>query len=207
MITYNIRVFAFTILGFAFCTYIIIFLSTQNLESIDFKKALAHISTTISINVIFWSLFIKWCWKWRIFYPWLVPFPNLSGTWKAELKSNWQNKSLDPIPIEVKIIQNFFNIQILIKTNESRSHSIGASFDIDKDRGLQRIVYSYMNTPKSSVRDSSEIHYGTALLTFDGFKIKEMEGQYWTDRETTGEIKLKRKTLSCLNPLYVGQIY
>ena len=51
MVTYNIRVFAFAILGLAFVTYAIIFLSTQNLDSIDFNKALTHISTTISINV------------------------------------------------------------------------------------------------------------------------------------------------------------
>lgn len=196
MVTYNIRVFAFTILGLAFGTYIIIFLATQNLESIDFNKAMTHISTTISINVVIWILFINWGWKWKIFYPWLVPFPNLSGDWEGHLKSNWKEKTLDPIPTEVTINQTFFNVQVRIKTNESRSYSIGASFDIDKDRGLQQLVYSYMNTPKPGVRDRSEIHYGSTLLNFDGFKIVEMEGQYWTDRETTGEIILKRKNVA-----------
>ena len=195
MVIYKIRVFAFTILGLAFLTYAILFLLTQNLESIDFNKALSHVTTTISINVVLWTLFIKWGWKLRMFYPWLVPFPNLSGTWDGELKSNWKEKSLEPIPTEIKISQTFFNLQVKIKTNESKSHSIGASFDIDKDRGLEQLIYSYINTPKPSVRDRSEIHYGSTLLSFEGFKVDEMEGQYWTDRETTGEIKLKRKTL------------
>lgn len=106
-----------------------------------------------------------------------------------------ERKSLDPIPTEIKITQTFFNVQVKIKTNESRSHSIGASFDIEKDRGLEQLIYSYINTPKSSVRDRSEIHYGSTLLTFEGFRVNEMEGQYWTDRKTTGEIKLKEKTL------------
>lgn len=196
MVRYNIKNYAFAILGLAFATYVIIFLSTQNLGSIDFKKALTDISTTISINTVLWTLFIKWSWKWKLFYPWLVPFPNLSGEWEGELKSNWKEKSLDPIPTEISIRQTFFNIQVKIKTNESRSHSIGASFDIDKDRGLERLIYSYINTPKSSVRVRSEIHYGSTLLTFEGFKINEMEGQYWTDRETTGGIKLKRKNVA-----------
>ncbi len=196
MIKYNIRIFAFTILSLAFVTYIVIFLITQDLASIDFNIALKHISTTISINVVIWTIFIKWCWKWKIFYPWLVPFPDLSGDWEGELKSNWKEKSLDPIPTEVTIIQSFFNVQVKIKTNESRSYSIGASFDIDKDRGLEQIVYSYMNTPKAGVRDRSEIHYGSTILNFDGFIVNEMEGQYWTDRETTGEIKLKRKNVA-----------
>jgi hypothetical protein len=196
MIKYNIRIFAFTILGLAFVTYIILFLSTQDLESVNFEKALSHISTTITINIIVWTIFINWAWKWKIFYPWLVPFPNISGEWDGTLKSNWKNKSFEPIPTEIKITQTFFNVQIRIKTNESTSYSTAASFDIDKDRGLQQLFYSYLNTPKSSVRERSEIHYGTTLLNFEGFKVEEIEGEYWTSRKTTGEIKLKRKNVA-----------
>ena len=196
MIKYNIRIYAFSIIGLAFIVYGIIFLVTQNLESIDFTKALSHISTAISINIVLWMIFIKWLWKCKIFYPWLVPFPNLSGEWEGTLLSNYENKSPAPIPTIVKIEQNFFNIQIKITTGESTSYSTGASFDIDTERGLQRLFYSYQNTPKRSVRERSEIHYGTTLLSFEGFKISEMEGEYWTSRETTGEIQLKRKNVA-----------
>jgi hypothetical protein len=196
MVNYNLRTFAFAVLGLAFGVYVIIFIISQNLQSIDFQKAISDIFKTISINAFLWLIFVKWAWKWKIFYPWLVPFPNLSGEWNGFLMSNWKEKSLDPIPTEVKISQTFFNVQVRIKTGESKSHSTGASFDIDKDRGLQQLFYSYINTPKSSVRNRSEIHYGTTLLTFDGFKITEMEGEYWTDRETTGEIKLTKKNVA-----------
>ncbi len=193
MVTYNIRIFAFVILGLAFGTYIVLFLSTQNLDSIDFNKALTHISTTISINIIIWVLFIKWGWKWKMFYPWLVPFPNLSGDWSGIIKSNWNEKESKPIPTEVLIIQTFFNIQVRVKTDESRSHSIGASFNIDKDRGFQQLFYSYLNTPKPGVRERSEIHYGSTLLNFEGYNVTKMDGEYWTSRETTGEIQLTKK--------------
>lgn len=193
MVTYNIRIFAFTILGLAFGTYIVLFLSTQNLDSIDFNKALTHISTTISINIVIWLLFIKWGWKWKVFYPWLVPFPDLSGDWSGTIKSNWKEKELEPIPTEVSITQTFFNIQVRIKTGESRSYSIGASFDIDKERGFQQLFYSYLNTPKPGVRERSEIHYGSTLLNFEGFNVTKMDGEYWTSRETTGEIELTKK--------------
>lgn len=196
MVKHNIRVFAFVILGLAFIVYAIIFFSTQNLESIDLQKALTHVSTTISINIIIWTIFISWAWKLKIFYPWLVPFPNLSGNWEGFIKSNWKDKQLEPIPIEVIITQTFFNVQVRIKTNESRSHSIGASFDIDNERGFQQLFYSYLNTPKSSVRERSEIHYGSTLLTFEGFNVTKMEGEYWTDRETTGEVTLTKKNVA-----------
>ena len=192
MVAHNVRSFAFTIIGLAFGTYIVIFLLTQDLSSIDFTKALSHISTTISINIIFWMVFIKWLWKLKIFYPWLVQVPNLSGEWEGTIKSNWNKGKVDPIPMEIFIDQTFLNVQIRIKTGESRSFSIGASFDIDKDRGQQQLFYSYLNTPKAGVRDRSEIHYGSTLLVFDGFDVNEMEGEYWTSRETTGEIQLEK---------------
>lgn len=193
MVKHNIRIFAFAILGLAFIVYAIIFSLTQNFDSIDFHIAITHVSTTISINIIIWMLFIAWAWKWKIFYPWLVPFPNLSGDWVGTIKSNWKEKESEPIPIEVSITQNFFNIQVRIMTKESRSYSIGASFDIDNERGFQQLFYTYLNTPKAGVRERSEIHYGSTILNFDGFKVTKMDGEYWTDRETTGEITLNKK--------------
>lgn len=192
MISHNVRAFAFTVLGLAFGTYIVIFILTQDLSSIDFTKALSHISTTISINIIFWVIFIKWLWKLKVFYPWLVQVPNLSGKWEGTIKSNWNGGKSDPIPMEMTIDQTFLNVQIRIKTQESRSFSIAGSFDIDKDRGQQQLFYSYLNTPKAGVRERSEIHYGSTLLVFEGFSVSEMEGEYWTSRKTTGEIHLKK---------------
>ena len=196
MVKHNIRIFAFVILWLAFIVYATIFMLTQNLDSIDFHKALTHVSTTISINIIIWTIFITWAWKLKVFYPWLVPFPNLSGEWEGYIKSNWKEKDLDSIPLEVFIVQNFFNIQVKIKTTESRSYSIGASFDIDSERGFQQLFYTYLNTPKAGVRERSEIHYGSTILNFDGFRVTNMEGEYWTDRETTGEITLKKKNVA-----------
>lgn len=192
MVRHNIRVFAFAIIGLAFFVYAIIFLITQNLESIDFQKALSHISTTISINIIIWMVFISWAWKLKIFYSWLVQTPNLSGTWKGKIKSNWNEGKTKSIPTEIIIKQDFFNISVRIKTEESVSHSISSSFNIDKDSNVQQLFYSYLNTPKVGIRERSSIHYGSTLLNFDGFKVDKMTGEYWTSRETTGEIELKR---------------
>lgn len=193
MVKHNIRIFAFAIIGLAFFVYAIIFLITQNLDSIDFNKALTHISTTISINIILWMIFIFWAWKWKVFYPWLVQTPDLSGKWKGKIKSNFDKENSKPISTEIDIKQDFFNIIVKIKTDESSSHSISSSFNIDKDRGYQQLFYSYLNTPKAGIRDRSAIHYGSVLLNFDGFKVSKMSGEYWTSRETTGEIELKRK--------------
>ena len=102
MIKHNIRIFAFTTIGLAFFVYIILFLLTQNLENIDFHKAISNISTTITINIIIWTLFIGYAWKWKIFYPWLVQTPNLSGKWEGLIKSNWNGGQLETIKTEME---------------------------------------------------------------------------------------------------------
>ncbi len=192
MVTHNLRTYGFAILGLAFATYIVIFLATQDLSSIDLWKALSHVSTTISINIVFWLVFIKWLWKLRIFYPWLVQVPDLSGNWEGTVISNWEGGDSSPIPVNISIHQTFLNIQVAVKTNESRSFSLGAAFNIDKDRGQQQLFYTYFNTPKPGVREKSQIHYGSALLTFEGHRVQELEGEYWTSRQTTGELNFRR---------------
>jgi hypothetical protein len=193
MIKHNIRIFAFTIIGLAFFIYAIIFLITQNPESIDFQKALSHISTTIYINIFIWMIFISWAWKWKIFYSWLVQTPDLSGKWKGKINSNWNDGKGKSIPAEITIKQNFFHISVKIKTKESVTHSISSNFNIDKDGGTQQLFYCYLNTPKAGIRERSAIHYGSTLLSFEGFKVSKMTGEYWTSRETIGEIELKRE--------------
>ena len=43
-----------------------------------------------------------------------------------------------------------------------------------------------LNTPKSEFRHRSEIHYGTATLCLSD--TKELNGQYYTDRKTIGDM-------------------
>jgi len=191
MIRYRLRFYAYLALGLAIITWIaLIPLPDGNLQITvtDFW----NIPTAITINLFLWIVFIKWLWKWKLFYGWLVPFPDLNGKWEGVIKSNWESAQ-NPIPTEISIKQTFFHITVKLKTGESESISNAASFDIDKDKDISRFFYSYMNTPKPSVRDRSQMHYGTTLLNFEGYPVTEMTGEYWTSRESTGEIKLKRK--------------
>ena len=50
---------------------------------------LKPITTVVTLDTIVMFLFTKLVWKWKLLYSWLVPFPNLNGTWKGEIKTNW----------------------------------------------------------------------------------------------------------------------
>jgi len=133
-------------------------------------------------------LFVTWFWRFKIFQKWLVPFPYLAGSWKGELITVFKSDEL-VIPLKIIIEHNYFTIQIKFQTNESKSVSICGMFDIDKDRGLRHIVYSFLNLPNTTVRDRSAIHYGTARLEISD-DARTLEGEYWTSRKTTGHMKL-----------------
>ncbi|WP_211217383.1 Cap15 family cyclic dinucleotide receptor domain-containing protein [Neolewinella persica] len=187
------RSYAFVFLGLAIVVYGIIFLLTQDFTNIDIALALSSISTAIGINIPIWLLFVKYGWKLKIFHPWLVPIPNISGEWSGFIHTTWDGKKLAPIPINLSIKQTLMNIQVRMKTGESKSSSIGGAFDIDEDRGHSRLFYSYMNVPKESVRHRSQIHYGTTRLDINMSDLSKIEGEYWTSRKTTGEISITKK--------------
>jgi len=190
MIKYNLKIYGYLILGLAFLTYLLLFLVNQDISNIKISIALKDLTSTISINAVFWLIFAKFFWKWKLFYGWLVPFPNLNGTWEATLISN--NDKEKVIPAKVLIKQSFFTITIRLKTEESESFSISASFDIDKDRDIYQLFYTYTNLPRATVRGHSQIHYGTVILRYDSCPVTKMTGEYWTSRETTGEIELNK---------------
>ena len=64
--------------------------------------------------------------------------------------SNFKTPPLE-IPTEVEIFQTFFHTTVKLKTGDSQSVSLVASFDIDKHKGIKRLIYSYHNIPKATV--------------------------------------------------------
>lgn len=120
----------------------------------------------------------------------MVPFPSLAGKWQGTINYSWNDKE-NSKDIHLTIHQTFLWIQIIIETDESKSRSICGSFDIEKMRGRQHLIYSYLNEPNATVRDRSQIHYGTAMLEFND-SGDTLNGTYWTDRKSVGDMNLKK---------------
>lgn len=173
---------------------------------------LKPIPTIVTLNVIFSTVFIKWLWKCKFFYNWLVPFPNLNGTWKGEIKSTWinpdTNERLNAIPAILTIKQSFSSISCIIRTEELTSRSFSSDFVINNEEQILKLVYSYESTTKKVVQDRNTKHSGTASIDilFNNNKI-ELEGEYWTDRKTTGDIVFKfwKKDLISKYPRRIGK--
>ncbi|MCK5539023.1 MAG: hypothetical protein KAI79_19525 [Bacteroidales bacterium] len=170
------------------------------------------IPTIVTIDVIFSAIFIKWLWKCKFLNNWLVPFPNLNGTWKGTIKSTWVNpdtgERLDPIPAILTIKQSFSSISCIIRTEELTSRSFSSDFVINDEEQILKLVYSYECNTKKTIQDRNTRHVGTASVDIIGNNNKlELEGEYWTDRKTTGNIVFKfwKKELVSKYPNKIGK--
>lgn len=160
----------------------------------DVASLYSVLSNVVTIDCIIFAIFVKWGWKVRILQGWLVPYPDLNGTWTGEIQSNWINQKtqakLAPIPVMLSIKQSFLSISCVMRTSEMVSYSYAESFKIDTERQIKQLVYSYMSKPNLSVVDRSPSHDGTIVFDIVGDADNSLNGQYWTARLTTGQITL-----------------
>ena len=147
-------------------------------------------------------VFSKWLWRLRIFRGWLVPFPDVQGTWEGELKSTWKNpqtgQAVPAIPAILVIRQTFSSVSCTLFTQESVSFSTAAQFSLDEESEALHLNYNYTNRPRATLRDRSTIHDGAARLRIVAMPEKSLEGEFWTSRCTTGDLSMKFKSRELL---------
>ena len=132
----------------------------------------------VSISTLIIIAYEKWFWK----YDPSEKTPVLKKRYRGKLYSTYDENEREAT-LEIK--QSFLSINVIFATEESKSKSIVAS--IDKIQDEWQLTYCYLNVPKANVRDRSGIHYGTAWFCIEN--PKEIQGQYFTDRKTTGDMK------------------
>ena len=191
----NRKIFIWLLIGFSVVFYLVHLLVFPITEK-TLLNYLKPVTTVVTLDTIAVFLFAKWIWKWKILYNWLVPFPNLNGTWKGVIETNWKDektgKKPNSIPVILTIKQSFTNISCVMRTGEMTSYSFISGFVIDKENQILKLVYSYNSIPKQTVKERSPQHFGTMYFDIiNNNESKELSGDYWTGRETTGRVELE----------------
>lgn len=192
MKNFNLRVSVWLLVGISAIAWVFLaYVGGIDLSTLpDF---LLLIPKVVTIDLIVIALFIKWLWRIRLFHGWLVPFPDLNGTWLGEIHSDWINEDtgekISPIPAMLTVRQTFFHISCVMQTKEMRSDSYVEGFLIDNERQVRRLAYLYQSRPRISVHDRSMPHDGTAVLEVIESDKRKLKGRYWTERKTTGEME------------------
>ena len=169
---------------------VLLFIDGQPLTANLFKPS----SLVLSVLIAVVAVFEKWAWRWRLLHPWFVRTPNLIGAYKGEINSHWVNPSTGAqrgaISAFLVVRQTLSNIHVRLYTAESESCSVFGSF-IEAPDSNHELLYTYRNEARLDIRPRSPIHYGGARLSF-GRGAEQLEGSYWTDRQTIGEMKFTR---------------
>ncbi len=193
MKNYNLKYSLFCILGISLIAFFALYYFKGESE-MTFFSILKLLPKVVTIDIIVIGLFSAFLWKWRIFKGWLVQFPNLNGTWHGFIQTTWidpqTNERPAQIPAIVTIKQSFFNISCVMRTGEMTSRSIVSDFVLDKENQLKRLVYTYDSNPKQTVKERSPQHCGTMVFDITENPKKQLIGEYWTGRKTTGHIEM-----------------
>jgi hypothetical protein len=86
----NLKYALFAIIGVSILVFFgLIFVF--KIDEITFIKTIKLLPKVVTIDLILIAIFSSFLWKLRIFKGWLVPFPNLNGTWR-----HYSNHLVDP---------------------------------------------------------------------------------------------------------------
>lgn len=189
----NLKTFSlaiFSLFAASFC--LVAILSDGGVK--DLSSALVLSYKAIPLVLVVVGLFVSYMWRWRVFRGWLVPFPDISGTWEGALQTTWQDPLTGvvpaPIPVILTVKQSFTKVSCVMRTAEMTSRSFLADFWLDGDEQVRMLGYCYHSFPLPTVQHRSQPHDGTVVFEVVGTPVTKLKGTYWTGRKTTGEVVL-----------------
>lgn len=135
-------------------------------------------------------------WHQPFLHGWFVARPDLRGTWKVTMQSDWidPQTSLPIPPIEcfMGVEQTLSVLQMHLVTPESESWFVAHSIRASPSENGYQIVGVYTNKPNVHLRGGrSSMHLGAIVLDTHGLsksKPSTLTAEYWTDRKTTGRM-------------------
>lgn len=150
--------------------------------------ALRTFSIAGSVATLGFLVYDKWVWAWRP-VRFFTKKPNLNGTWRGELQSDYSRdgKPIDPIPTVIRIKQTDSVVLVTLFTGESFSTTQLSEFVKEAD-DRWRLTFLYTNKPRPEVSIRSDQHQGLCELYITGENNK-LAGNYFTSRKTKGEMR------------------
>lgn len=201
----NIKPFLYILVAFSVLVLFVAAL-VQGFDLRNFFHLVRLVPIVVTVDGVAYVVFTIWLWRWKRLQGWLVPFPDLNGTWQGWIQTNWKDaerKASEPIPAILTIKQSFGSMSCVMRTAEMESHSYLEGFCIDKDSQVKRLGYCYTGRPKTALRERSTPHDGTMLFNIIGKSVYKLEGEYWTQRQTTGKVTLTFRTRELFDELPV----
>lgn len=155
------------------------------------RFVVSALPTVAVAAVVAWDL-----WLWRLpGIQGLVRRPDLRGLWRVSLTphpdshipegGNW-----GPIAGFLEIKQSFWAVHLRLYTDQSASKSTATTWLPAYESSVDNLTFTYDNIPKMSESHRSMRSAGACNLNPTSLKPVEVEGAYFTDRFTKGDMTL-----------------
>lgn len=159
-------------------------------------KHLAPFSTVVGVLAVSSLALEHFLWRQRWLHGWFVNRPDLRGTWKVMVQSDWINPNTNlptpPIYCYIGVEQTLSNLQMHLMTPESESWLVANSVRPSPSENGYQIFGVYTNKPNVHVRfTTSSIHFGAIVIDTHGEskgRPTTLTAEYWTDRKTRGQM-------------------
>jgi hypothetical protein len=148
--------------------------------------------------IIRWASFAATClltvpyvaWRW-------IPnlqrftFPYLGGHWAGELNFHGP-KGPGTRQVTLTISHSLLRIVLILDSDESTSRTLVVHAERDVGVSRDRLYYVYMNERKEGVAGGGQRYRGLAVLRAEMSQMPELLGDYFTETQSTGTIRLTR---------------
>lgn len=155
------------------------------------RLVVSLLPTAAVILLVAWDL-----WLWRMpGVQRLTRRPDLRGFWRVTLTPHPDSVIPDggnrgPIEAFLEVRQSYWSIHLRLYSKESASKSTAASWLPTFENDVDGLTFTYLNTPKISESHRSPRSAGACSLEAVSLKPEEIEGGYFTDRFTKGDMSL-----------------
>lgn len=156
------------------------------------RFVVSFLPTIVVLGVVAWDL-----WLWRLpGVQGLVRRPDLRGLWRVTLAPHPDSAipeggNRGPIAAFLEIKQSFWAVHLRLYTAQSSSKSTATTWLPTYESSVDNLTFTYDNTPKVSESHRSARSAGACNLMPTSLKPGEVEGKYFTDRFTKGDMILK----------------
>jgi hypothetical protein len=161
------------------------------------SRLLQPYSAVVGAVVLVMTAYDRWLWQWS-WLRWLPGTPPvLRGTWRGALTSNYlppgSTTQMPPIEVFLTVTQTASTLSIGLLTAESKSESLTCTLS-PSPPGSWTAWLTYRNQPQLLLQDRSRMHHGSMELNVHDSPPRLLDGSYWTDRGTKGQVQFSSRS-------------
>lgn len=160
-----------------------IILATGGTVSVNTAKALASASSVVILVLL---AFDRWLWR----LPGIRRLHNrpvLHGTWKAELRTSYEERNDEQIECYLVVDQTYSRICARMLFDRSRSASM--SGELVRENGRCVFYYLFRSDKSALEQATNPTSRGAADLTVGMRPSAHLDGDYWMEVGTKGQLR------------------